>query len=309
MTLPVSSAAPRGVVVPGGPEPPRCQDFPWSDAPVLVLRNVIVAAPEWVFLGADYSQIEVRIAAHLSQDVRMCEVLRGGGDIFTSAASEMYSKPAGEVTSVERQHAKRIVYGILYGMGVRELAAALDRPVHSAVAVQEQFRQRFAGLARFTETVRRTCREVGYVETLFGRRRYLPLIRSEKVVERNEAERMAVNSTFQGSAADLIKLAMCNIRQRFQEELPPLVPAGGQGASAVWEVSNLPAQAQVPARLVLQIHDELVFEVHRSCLHRAAAIVQEVMQGCVELAVPLVVNLFVGHSWGSMSGYVPGEDS
>ncbi len=88
-------------------------------------------------------------------------------------------------------------YGILYGMGVRELAAALDRPVHSAVAVQEQFRQRFAGLARFTETVRRTCREVGYVETLFGRRRYLPLIRSEKVVERNEAERMAVNSTFQ----------------------------------------------------------------------------------------------------------------
>jgi hypothetical protein len=88
-------------------------------------------------------------------------------------------------------------YGILYGMGVRELAAALERPVHAAVALQEQFRQRFAGLAKFTESVRRTCREAGYVETLFGRRRYLPLIRSEKVMERSEAERVAVNSTFQ----------------------------------------------------------------------------------------------------------------
>ena len=205
------------------------------------------------------------------------QALRSGQDLFIVAASDLFGKPQSAVTADDRGVAKRAIYGILYGLGVYELAERLGVDVASASAFRNNLKQTYSGLEAYMVQVRERCRVDGYITTLFERRRYLPLIKSSDGEERAAAERQAVNSTVQGSAADLIKVAMSNIRARLNA-LPPIVGAtaasqvvGGSddGSGRHWQLSNLPEVPLPPARMLLQIHDELVFEVRteHACAH------------------------------------------
>jgi DNA polymerase-1 len=251
---------------------PNLQNIPVRGEEGREIRKGFVAEDGWYLLSADYSQIELRIFAHYSRDAAFIEAFSRGEDIHTRTASEIMGLPMDKVTQEMRRIAKTINFGIIYGMGPQTLAEALGIDVKSAKDYIASYYERYQGVARYREEVIGLAREKGYVTTLFNRRRYLPDINHGQRVIRAEAERMAINTPIQGTAADLIKKAMIRIHGALKRE-------------------------RLRARMVLQVHDELLFEVPEEEMGRVGAMVKEEMEGVYDLHVPLKVAISTGKNW------------
>jgi len=237
-----------------------------------IRRGFVPSDPGWVFLVSDYSQIELRILAHLSGDEALVEAFRTGADIHRQTAALVFGLDPEAVTPHLRTRAKEVNFGVVYGMGPFGLARRLGIPREEARRFIEGYFARFSGVKRFQEETIRQAHELGYVTTLLGRRRYLPEIRSRNFNVRAFAERAAINSPIQGTAADLLKIAMVRIHRRLSEN-------------------------GLPARLLLTVHDELVFEVEKSAAEHLGTLVRSEMESAIELDVPVVVEVGVGSTW------------
>ncbi len=254
---------------------PNLQNIPVKGDYGLRIREAFVAAPGRLLLSADYSQIEPRILAHLSQDSRLLTVFEQGQDIHTATAVDIFSLPADQITKEMRRVAKTVVFGIVYGISPYGLAATLGVSQQEAKRYIDTYFERYAGVKAFLDRTIEEARRRGYVTTILGRRRPIPELTSADPAQRGFGERMAVNSPIQGSAADLIKLAMIRVHRRLHRELP--------GTS-----------------MILQVHDELIFETPESDLERAKQLVKSEMEQAGEklgLSIPLRVDLGVGRNW------------
>ncbi len=275
--------------------PPRPRPRPSS----VCMRNVFVAFPGGVFLAADYSQLELRILAHVSGDKKLQSFLNKEGDVFKMIAGEWLGVPPSEVSSKQRQEAKQVCYGMVYGIGAKALGKQLDISADDAAQFMESFKSKYPTMKKFLSKTVRDCRENGYVTTLLGRKRFLPSIHSSNVHARSQAERQAVNTAIQGSAADLVKTAMVNIDQRLDEVFSrshlPL-------AEHVHETPRGSCTLTPPsgAYLVLQLHDELLYEVCETDLDQVTGIVQHEMENALRLSVQFPVKVKVGPSWGRL---------
>ena len=249
---------------------PNLQNIPVRTELGRSIRAAFVAPPGHVILSADYSQIELRILAHLAEDPELIDAFTSGGDVHARTAALVFGKKQPEVTPEERRAAKAINFGVIYGMGDSGLGKQLGIPRERAAAFIAAYFERYAGVARFMERVVDNARQGEAVRTLLGRRRFLPNLHSANRSLRFEAERIARNTPIQGTAADILKLAM--------------VKLGGDDV--------------VPgARMVLTVHDELLFEVPEGDAKRAGEQIREEMAGAMKLAVPLVVDVGWGKSW------------
>ncbi|XP_062341226.1 DNA polymerase theta-like isoform X2 [Osmerus eperlanus] len=251
-----------------------------------------------MILAADYSQLELRVLAHLSKDRRLLQVLNGGVDVFRCIAAEWKNITPDAVKDGLRQQAKQICYGIIYGMGAKSLGEQMGVDENDAACYIESFKARYTGIQSFLRDTVKSCVKKGYVQTLLGRRRYLPGITNGNTYARAHAERQAVNTTVQGSAADIVKLATVNIQQRLQETFPtaPLShqhPHSDRGRSRTWPRVR-------GAYFILQLHDELIYETTEEDLIRVAQIVKREMESAVKLYVKLRAKVRVGPSWGDL---------
>ncbi|KAK7384898.1 hypothetical protein VNO78_30601 [Psophocarpus tetragonolobus] len=249
----------------------------------------------WLLLTADYSQIELRLMAHFSKDSSLVEFLsKPNGDVFTMIAARWTGCPEVSVGSQEREQTKRMVYGILYGMGANTLAEQLDCTSDEAAEKIANFKSSFPGVASWLQEAVASCRSKGYVETLKGRKRFLSKIKFGTNTEKSKAQRQAVNSICQGSAADIIKIAMIRIYSA-------IVP----GFDSLDSSSSAATMLKGRCRILLQVHDELVLEVEPSVIKEAALLLQSSMENAVSLLVPLHVKLKVGRTWGSLEPFTP----
>jgi len=236
------------------------------------IREAFVPAEGRVLLSADYSQVELRILAHYSADESLIAAFRDAEDVHRRTAAEVWGVPIEEVTPDQRARAKAVNFGIIYGSTAFGLANQLGSASAEAQATIDAYFAQYVGVRRFIDETIEGARERGYVVTLLGRRRYLPDLSSRNRVLRQAAERMAVNTVIQGTAADLIKRAMVRIDTAL-------------------------AEAGRPASMILQVHDELVFEVAPDGVDRLSAMLREIMEGALTLSVPLVTDVGVGSSW------------
>jgi len=251
---------------------PNLQNIPVRTPVGQQIRRAFVAAPGTVLLVADYSQIELRLLAHIAGEEAMLEAFRSGRDIHTATAATVFGISPELVTADQRRAAKTINFGIIYGMSAFGLAKNLRISSKEADAFITAYRERYPGVARYTEeTVSRALIE-GKVETLYGRARFLPELQSRNYAVRENARRMAINARIQGTAADVLKLAMVAVHDRLREEHPR-------------------------ARLLLTVHDELVLEVPEGSADAVAAVVKREMEGVAELSVPLAVETGWGRNW------------
>ncbi|KAJ4750728.1 DNA polymerase I [Rhynchospora pubera] len=258
-------------------------------------RDFFIPSQEnWLIIAADYSQIELRLMAHFSKDHTLIELLsKPDGDVFTMITAKWAGKPESSVTPKQRDHTKRLIYGILYGMGPASLSENLECSTDEALEKIRSFKSSFPGVSSWLREAVASCRQKGYIETLMGRKRFLTKINSGSSNEKAKAQRQAVNSICQGSAADIIKLAMINIHS---------VITGRRDHEVIGsEFSNLKGNCHV----VLQVHDELVLEVEPRFVVEAAKLVQKSMEGAASLLVPLRVKLMVGKTWGSLEPLQP----
>jgi DNA polymerase-1 len=260
---------------------PNLQNIPVRTQEGKEIRSAFRASqPDWLLLKADYSQIELRILAHYSQDAAMLKAFHDGLDIHAQVASQVYGVPIDQVHSDQRRSAKAINFGILYGQSPFGLAKALQIPQDEASRFIDQYFARFPGVVDFMERTIMECRRQGFVQTLSGRKRWIQGVRDFATLEPRkkkvllEPERMAVNTVIQGSAADLIKMAMIAIHRQLEES------------------------STLDARMLLQIHDELIFEVSPAARDRLAQLVAKEMTEAVKLSVPLEIELQAGSSWG-----------
>jgi len=249
-------------------------------------------------LSADYSQLELRLMAHFSQDPLLLKILHSGGDLFNLIASVWLGKPTDEISKVERNRAKGMCYGILYGMGVNSLADRLEVSPEEAARFMDAFKSKYAGVTKFIAQLTQECRKKGYVKTIAGRKRYFPTINSSNTNEARAAERCAVNTICQGSAADLMKIAMINIHRRFEEMWKNTFPCDPYGPSSL--SSSSPSPSSLAPHITIQIHDELLLDVPKGSLSAVKDIVKFEMENAVKLTVPMKVNMFTGESWGKM---------
>jgi DNA polymerase-1 len=254
---------------------PNLQNVPTRKEVGGRIRQAFVAPAGSVLLGADYSQIELRVLAHLSGDENLIAALTRGMDLHRLTASHIFSVPEAAVTPAQRDAAKRVNFGILYGISPFGLAKEIGTSHSEAKAYIDRFFSAYPGVRAFVEKCIRRATEYGYAETLLGRRRPLRDIGSRDVTRRNFDRRNAVNTPIQGSAADLIKLAMIDIDRRISSEM--------------W-----------PARMLLQIHDELVFEVEEETAGAVAAAIRKSMENVLSLRVPLEVRVSTGRHWGEI---------
>jgi DNA polymerase I len=238
------------------------------------IRSAFIPGQEgWLLLAADYSQIELRVLAHFSGDEQLCAAFSRDEDIHARVASQVNHVPLTEVTSSMRREAKAVNFGVIYGQSAFGLAKSLGIPKEAAQKFIDDYFAHYPGIEKFMDKVLAECRKTGYVKTILGRRRAIEGIRPDAGRQKNLAERTAINTVIQGSAADLIKLAMISIHRRLRRE------------------------ADIPARMLLQIHDELIFEVPASNLSELAGLVREEMSGVRTLNVPLKVDLKAGPTW------------
>jgi DNA polymerase-1 len=252
---------------------PNLQNIPVRDEMGREIRKAFIADNEdCVFLSADYSQIELRVMAHISRDENMIDAFNNGADIHAATAARIYGVPVGSVTPDMRRKAKTANFGIIYGISVFGLAERLAIPRAEAKELIEGYFRTYPRVREFMEESIRYAQEKGYVETLYNRRRYLPDIQSGNSVVRGYAERNAINAPIQGSAADIIKVAMVNIYSRFEKE-------------------------NFKSRMILQVHDELNFNVYRDELEKVRKIVLEEMEGAIRLQVPLSADCGEGRNW------------
>ena len=251
---------------------PNLQNIPIRGEDGKEIRKAFIPEPGCLFFSADYSQIELRVMAHLSQDPQMIEVFREGKDLHAATAANIYKKPIEEVTRDERTKSKRANFGIIYGITVFGLAERLDIPRDEAKMLIDGYFDTFPQVHDYMEKSKEVARQQGYVTTLFGRRRYLPDINSANSVVRGFAERNAINAPIQGTAADIIKVAMIHIFQRFKTE-------------------------GIKSKMILQVHDELNFSVYPDEKEKVERIVLEEMQNAYQMSVPLVADSGFGENW------------
>jgi DNA polymerase-1 len=251
---------------------PNLQNIPIRTELSRRIRAAFVAPPGMVLLSADYSQIELRILAHYAEDPALLEAFLGREDVHARTAAETFGVAPGEVTPEMRRVAKVLNFGIAYGLSAFGLAQRLDLPGAEAQAIIDRYFARYAGVKRWLDATIARAREEGVVRTLFGRRRELPDIRSRNPGLRQAAERMAVNTPIQGTAADVIKIAMVRVDGALRRE-------------------------RLEARLLLQVHDELVLEVDERIVERVEAMVRREMEGAAALRVPLEVEAGHGRTW------------
>ena len=251
---------------------PNLQNIPIRGEDGKEIRKAFIPEPGCLFFSADYSQIELRVMAHLSQDPNMIEVFREGKDLHAATAANIYKKPIEEVTRDERTKSKRANFGIIYGITVFGLAERLDIPRDEAKMLIDGYFETFPQVHDYMEKSKEIARQQGYVTTLFGRRRYLPDINSANSVVRGFAERNAINAPIQGTAADIIKVAMIHIFQRFKTE-------------------------GIKSKMILQVHDELNFSVYPDEKEKVERIVLEEMQNAFHMSVPLVADSGFGDNW------------
>ena len=252
---------------------PNLQNIPVRTERGKEIRKAFIpGTPEGVIVSADYSQIELRIMAHLSQDAHLVQAFRDGVDVHAATAAKIFGIPVSEVTREQRGMAKTANFGIMYGISSFGLAQRLHLPRSAAKELIEGYFASFPAIRSFIDSSIAFARENGYVETLFGRRRYLPDITARNATVRALAERNAVNAPIQGTSADIIKLAMIGVAKRLREE-------------------------GLQSRMVLQIHDELLFDAIPSEVERLKALVVEVMENVMTLSVPLTVECSWGKNW------------
>lgn len=251
---------------------PNLQNIPIRSVAGREIRQAFIASPGYQLVAADYSQIELRIMAHLSQDQGLLNAFSEGQDIHSATAAEVFQTNLDEVTINQRRSAKAINFGLIYGMSAFGLAKQLGIDRNQAKQYIEQYFNRYPGVKIYMETTRESAKENGYVETLFGRRLYLPEINASNAMRRQYAERTAINAPMQGTAADIIKRAMITIDATLQP-------------------------STIDARMIMQVHDELVFEVETSILISFTATIQRYMNGAANLDVPLIVDIGVGDNW------------
>ncbi|MBI1394463.1 MAG: DNA polymerase I [Betaproteobacteria bacterium] len=251
---------------------PNLQNIPVRTPEGRRIREAFVAPPGHRILSADYSQIELRIMAHLSGDAALLKAFREGEDIHRATASEIFATAGADVTSEQRRYAKVINFGLIYGMSAFGLASQLGIERGAAQQYMERYFARYPGVADYMQRTRQTARETGYVETVFGRRLYLPDIRAQNQGRRQGAERAAINAPMQGTAADLIKLAMIAVQGWLERDT-------------------------MRTRLVMQVHDELVLEVPEDELPAVKSRVPELMAGVAALSVPLEAEVGIGANW------------
>ena len=256
---------------------PNLQNIPVRTDLGRRIREAFVAenAPEWTLLSADYSQIELRILAHISQDPGLIDAFNRDEDIHTATASQLFNVPLEEVTAEHRRFAKVVNFGLVYGMSEFGLASRSDRSREEAAPIIQEYFSKYPGILRYLDDTKGIAREKGYVQTLLGRRRYLPEVHADNFQIRSAGERMAVNMPIQGTAADITKIAMIRLQGRMEE-------------------------MGLRSRMILQVHDELIFETPLEEIEALKGLTLEVMPGAMELAVPLKVDLKQGRTWGEM---------
>ena len=251
---------------------PNLQNIPVRSEEGRRIRQAFIAGEGFTVMAADYSQIELRIMAHLSQDTGLLQAFKEGLDVHKATAAEVFGVPVDQVEAHQRRSAKAINFGLIYGMSAFGLAKQLDIDRGAAQGYINLYFERYPGVKQYMDETRELAREQGYIETLFGRRLYLPDILAKNGQRRQYAERTAINAPMQGTAADIIKLAMLSVDNWLQVDKPAV-------------------------RMVMQVHDELVFEVENSYLDQAASIIQQKMSGAASLDVPLVVDVGMGKNW------------
>ena len=251
---------------------PNLQNIPIRTEEGRRVRKAFIAAPGYKLIAADYSQIELRIMAHLSKDDGLLKAFKDGLDIHSATASEVFGHPIEQVKDFERRSAKAINFGLIYGMSAFGLARQLSIPRGDAQDYIDLYFERYPGVRAYMDSVREQAAGDGYVETIFGRRLYLPDITASNFQRRQGAERAAINAPMQGSAADIIKLAMIDVDS--------------------WLMDS-----GIDAKMIMQVHDELVLEVREDLVPKVMAVVDEKMSSAAKLDVPLVVESGMGDNW------------
>ncbi len=251
---------------------PNLQNIPIRTELGGQLRRAFVAEKGFVLVSADYSQIELRILAHYAKDEALVQAFAEGADVHARTAAEVFGVPLAEVTAEHRRVAKMVNYGIAYGLSAHGLSARLNIPAQEAKSIIDRYFARFTGIAHYIEDTVASAKKKGYVETLYGRRRDLPDLVSKNRNVAMAAERAAINMPIQGTAADLIKLAMLELERRLASE-------------------------KLEARMLLQVHDELLLEAPEAQGEKTASLAREVMSTVEKLAVPLLVDVGLGQSW------------
>jgi len=253
---------------------PNLQNIPIKTDLGQLIRTAFVAEDGWKFLSADYSQIDLRVVAHVSEDKKMIETFYKGEDIHRMTAAEINKVTLSQVTETMRKKAKALNFGVLYGMSVFGFSESAGVDREEAKRFINEYMEKFSGVASYMRETKESVKKNLYVETELGRRRYIPEINSPNFQVANAAERMAINMPIQGMTADIMKLAMIRINEFY--------------------IGNL------GVRMILQIHDEIVFEVKEDIVEEVGKKVKEIMESVYELKVPLVAKIKIGDSWGEI---------
>lgn len=251
---------------------PNLQNIPVRNEEGRRIRQAFIAPEDYVIVSADYSQIELRIMAHLSRDKGLLSAFAEGKDIHRATAAEVFGLPLESVSGEQRRSAKAINFGLIYGMSAFGLSRQLNIPRKESQKYMDLYFERYPGVLEYMERTRAQAKEKGYVETLDGRRLYLPDINSSNAARRAGAERAAINAPMQGTAADIIKRAMIAVDEWLEKEKPRV-------------------------KMIMQVHDELVFEVHKDDVAAVSGKVRELMEGSMKLDVPLLVEVGCGANW------------
>ncbi len=251
---------------------PNLQNIPVKTAAGRAVRQAFVAPKNHVIMAADYSQVELRIMAHLCQDPNLLRAFSHGEDIHAATASDIFNTPLAEVSAQQRRQAKTVNFGLLYGMSAFGLAKQLDIDPGTAKHILETYFERYPKVSTYLDAVREQAKAQGYIETCFGRRVYLPGIQSRNAMQRKAAERAAINAPMQGSAADIIKVAMLKVQDWINE-------------------------SDLSVRMIMQVHDELVFEVADAAIETATTAIRHCMTDASPLSVPLLVDIGHGPHW------------
>jgi DNA polymerase-1 len=256
---------------------PNLQNIPIRTELGREVRRAFVTRPGYQLLAVDYSQVELRIAAHMAQDQAMLAAFRANQDIHATTAAAVYGLPLDQVSSAQRRHAKAINFGLIYGMSPFGLTRTTDLTLAEAEDFVEAYFRQFPGVKRYLDDIRTQAARQGYVETLLGRRRYFPnLLKPSNQQVRQREEREAINAPIQGTAADILKIAMLRVPKAL-------------------------AETGLSARMLLQVHDELVLECPQKELAETARVVQNTMESAYQIDIPLKTEARVGSNWGEMT--------
>jgi DNA polymerase-1 len=252
---------------------PNLQNIPIRSEEGRKIRLAFIAPPKHKIVAIDYSQIELRIMAHLSDDPGLVKAFSEGKDVHKATAAEIFAVSLDEVTIDQRRSAKAVNFGLIYGMSAFGLAKQLNVPRHTAQAYMDKYFERYPNVSQYMEDTRQQATETGYVETLFGRRLYLPDIKAKNAMRKKAAERAAINAPMQGTAADIIKKAMLAVDAWIQAQNDPRI------------------------KMTMQVHDELIFEIHQDIVEKTTATLVEIMNNAITMSVPLIAEAGIGDNW------------